>query len=155
MTAREPVPSPGDFRFRCPIEVRFRDIDAMGHVNNAVYLTYFENARAAWVAALDRPESSSSNLLEQFPFILAEAHCRFLRPVRLGERVCCLVRATAVGNKSFELEYLLVSEPAGQPLTHGRSTQIYFDYGTARPAPVPPEVRRAIEKLEGRAFPAP
>ena len=88
--------------------VRFRDVDSMAHVNNAVFSTYLEEARLAWFGDAD-PQP-----LEDV--ILARTEIDFRSPVQVGEMVEIGVRPARIGTKSFELEYELQAErPAGCP----------------------------------------
>jgi acyl-CoA thioester hydrolase len=152
MTARRPVPEPADFRFSCPVQMRFRDLDAMGHVNNAVYLTYFEVGREGYFQALGFEPGDARTLEEQFPFVVAEATCRFLAPARIDADLQVHVRTTAIGGKSFTIEYLVTDRTSGRALACGQTVQVYYDYGAGRPAPVPTGLRARLETLEGRVL---
>src|SRR5437763_5599096 len=84
--------------------VRFRDLDGMGHVNNAVYSTYLEQARLAWFSRTPLGEADEMPLRD---VILARTEIDFRSPLRLGEVVEVGVRPARVGAKSSELEYEL------------------------------------------------
>jgi acyl-CoA thioester hydrolase len=83
-------------------QVRFRDLDPMGHVNNAVFLTYIEQARVAFLA-----EVGAATGLEDMNLIVARVEIDFKAPVRLGQEVEIAVHATRFGTKSFDLDYEL------------------------------------------------
>jgi len=123
-----------------PIQVRFRDLDALGHVNNAVYLTYLEVARVAYFSRLQR------DWLEKGHFILARAEVDFLRPILLEDPVEVGVRVARLGRSSFDMEYLVLA--AGEEAARGKTVQVWLEGG--RPAPLPQEVRARIAELEGR-----
>src|SRR5262249_60694616 len=82
--------------------VRFRDLDPMGHVNNAVYLTYVESARVAFLEHL-----GAAKTLDELAIIVARAEIDFRAPVRFGDEVEVTTRATRFGGKSFDLEHEL------------------------------------------------
>ena len=125
----------------------------MGHVNNAVYFTYFEVSREHYVRALGNDLPPGAALEQQFPFILLDVSCRFLAAATYGQRLRAHVRTVGIGTKSFEFEYLITRpEPDDRPIAVGRSTQVSFDYGAQRTRPVPAELRSAIEELEQRSF---
>lgn len=128
-----------------PIQVRFRDLDALGHVNNAVYLSYFEVARVAYFGRLER------DWLEKGHFILARAEVDFLRPILLGDAVEVGVRVVRLGRSSFDMEYLLRAN--GEAAARGKTVQVWLEGG--KPAPLPQAIRKRIEALEGRALLAP
>lgn len=85
------------------ISVRFRDIDSMGHVNNAVFLTYFVEGRKAFLEKVLKIVDPAD-----YPFILAHINCDFLRPVKLGDRISLQVWVGEIGEKSFRFRYRIV-----------------------------------------------
>ena len=115
------------------IVVRFRDIDSMGHVNNAVFLTYFEEGRKAFLFEVLNIVNPAD-----YPFILAHIDCDFLKPVRLGDSLTLLVWIGEIGNKSFTFKYQLV-DPRDTSATYGKGTSImvYFDYRANKAVPIP------------------
>jgi acyl-CoA thioester hydrolase len=151
MSASRTVPRVEDFNFHCLVDVRFRDLDAMGHVNNAAYLTFFEVARAEYMRALGHAEPDAP-MAELFPFILAEVSCRYLAPASLGDRLCVYLRTTRFGTKSFDFEYFIRHQDTGTQIAVGRSQQVYFDYEAQRTLPVPATFRARVERLEERSL---
>jgi acyl-CoA thioester hydrolase len=113
--------------------VRFKDVDAMGHVNNAVYLTYIEEARIAFL----RPLGPTYEHL-----ILAHAEIDFRSPVRDGEEVEVGVRCTRLGSSSFDLAYELWA--GGRLVAEAKSVQVSYDYEVSAPAPIPDAWREAL-----------
>ena len=98
----------GDFGHRVVVDVRFADTDAMGHVNNAVYLTYCEMARIRyWSDVTGEPVASGQQGAESL--ILAEARITYRAPVFHAEQVTVETRATHVGRSSFTLEHRLTA----------------------------------------------
>jgi len=146
MTAE--FPSPADFRFSRRLDVRFRDLDGMNHVNNAVFLTYFEQGRVGYFQALGLAAEPGLSATRQFPFILAEIRCRFLSPLRFGETPVIHLRTARVGTKSFNFQYLISVEEDGRAVATGESIQVYYDYETEQSAPVPQHLRDAIAAYE-------
>ena len=113
--------------------VRFRDVDSMGHVNNAVYLTYLEDARIAFLRPLgaDVPE-----------MILARVEIDFRAPLRMGDEIEIGVRPSGVGTKSFELEYEVRS--GDTVAAEARTVIVSFDYETGQSVEVPETWREAL-----------
>lgn len=134
-------------RFPCviPIDVRFRDVDSLGHVNNAVYLTYFEEGRVAYGMQLAGVSS-----LSDLRFIVAEATVSYKRPAFFRERLLLGVRVGEIGNKSFVMEYELCRE-SGEVVATGRTVQVWYDYTAQRSAPVPDSFRQAVAQIQGQA----
>lgn len=128
-------------RFRTPLQVRFRDLDALGHVNNAVYLTYFENARMAYWRELMGPDRPL-----EFPFLVARAEIDFRASVDLGTPLEAELAITTIGRTSFTFEYRLTAE--GKVMTEGRTVQVWLD-AQGVPTPVPDWLRERVAELEG------
>jgi acyl-CoA thioester hydrolase len=120
--------------------VRFRDLDPMGHVNNAVFLTYLEQARVAFFA-----EMGAATGLEDMNMIVARVEIDFKAPVRLGQEVEVSVRASRFGTKSFDLEYDLRVE--GEVVAVAKSVQVAYDYKRREPVPVPAEWREKLSAV--------
>jgi acyl-CoA thioester hydrolase len=117
--------------------VRFRDLDPMGHVNNAVFLTYLEQARVALFSEL-----GAATALEEMNMIVARVEIDFKAPVRLGQEVEISVRASRFGTKSFDLDYELRVE--GEIVAEAKSVQVAYDYDRREPVPVPAEWREKL-----------
>jgi acyl-CoA thioester hydrolase len=120
-------------------QVRFRDLDPMGHVNNAVFLTYLEQARIAFFE-----QQGLSVELDDMNLIVARIEIDFRAPVRLGQEVEIAVRTARFGTKSFDFEYELTID--GEIVAEAKSVQVAYDYGRREPVPLPDEWR---EKLSG------
>jgi acyl-CoA thioester hydrolase len=128
--------------FKIQINVRFRDIDGMGHVNNAVFFTYFEEGRKAFFQ-----KNSTDSDLSVFPFILAHTGCDFINPIRLNTQLALKMWVKKIGNKSFELGYSLV-DFIDESITYakGESVQVCFDYGENKSIAVPSELMQKLSE---------
>jgi len=112
--------------FSTDIEVRFRDIDAMGHVNNAVYFTYFESGRFKFFYS--KPQKKK---FPGFAFILAHVSCDYIRPVTMEDRLNLRMWIREIGSKSFKFQYQLVdAADLASVVATGESVQVCFDYAT-------------------------
>ena len=131
------------FRFSTALEVRWRDLDALGHVNNAVYFTYLEETRFHYLRELGVIPSDPSGI----GMILAEASCQFKSPLRLGERVTVWMRVSELRNSSFIFEYRVEGE-GGRLAATARSVQVCYDYQNQRPISIPDEWREGIIAYE-------
>ena len=136
-----------DFPVVVPIAVRFRDLDAMGHVNNAVYLTYFEMARVAYHQTLTGLPSLD---FHDFDFIMAEVTCRYRSPAHLGETLLVGIRVASVGRKSFVFEYEMREQAGGRLVAEGSSVQVMYDYREQRSKPVSDEFLVKVEALQSQ-----
>jgi acyl-CoA thioester hydrolase len=121
------------------IEVRFRDCDAMGHVNNAVYLTYLEQARFAYWQRVVGQAGMPRNV------ILARVECDYRAPATMGDRLIVQMRIAAVGRSSFTVEYEIVNARTRAQVATARSVQVMYDYETGRSVPIPDDIRARLE----------
>ena len=117
--------------------VRFRDLDPMGHVNNAVFLTYIEQARVAFFAHV-----GAATELEEMNLIVARIAIDFKAPVRLGQEVEISLRASRFGTKSFDFDYVLRVD--GEVVAEAKSVQVAYDYERREPVPLPGEWRERV-----------
>ena len=126
-----------DYKFRTPITIRFSDIDAVGHVNNAIYLTYFEVARFAYWK-----EITDWNLRKD-GVIVGRSEVNYLKPITLEDEIYCYVRTTRIGNSSFDMMHLLVRvTPNGEEIcTTGKTVCISYDYTRNKSVTIPDRER--------------
>ena len=117
--------------------VRFRDLDPMGHVNNAVFLTYIEQARVAVFAAV-----GAATELDDMNLIIARVEIDFKAPVRLGQEVEISVRASRFGTKSFDFDYVLRVD--GEVVAEAKSVLVAYDYGKGEAIELPSEWREKL-----------
>jgi acyl-CoA thioester hydrolase len=131
------------YRFSTALEVRWRDVDALGHVNNAVYFNYLEQARLHYMRELGFLPPNAI----QVGIIIAEAGCRFKSPLRLGEQVTVRARVSEFRRTSFIFEYRIEGED-GRLAATARTVQVCYDYEGQRPGPIPDEWREAFIAYE-------
>lgn len=144
--------NPADYRCTVDLQLRFRDLDGMGHVNNAVYFTYFEVGRATYLGAIEYPDDQVGELHDRFPFIMAEISCRFLAPATMDHGLRLGLRIDRFGTKSWGFEYLIWRPDDGAPIATGRSAQVFFDYKSQRSKAVPDWFIDQVEAFEGRSL---
>ncbi|MCI0421576.1 MAG: acyl-CoA thioesterase [Acidobacteria bacterium] len=134
------------FKFSTNIEVRFRDLDALGHVNNAVYLTYFEIARLHYWKQLFGIEA-----FDRYSFVVVRAECNYRSPAHSGEMLKVLAKVSELKNSSFIFEYQIVEVQTGRLVADGLTVQACFDPEEKKTRPIPHELRKRIldfEKVE-------
>lgn len=131
-----------DAPFARDIDIRFRDIDALGHVNNSVYFTYFEYGRVKFFHSGARQDTFG-----KFSFILAHIRCDYIRPVTLEDKITLLMWIVKIGTKSFNFQYRLVDRTNPSILfASAESAQVCFDYRKNRSIPVSAELKRLLSK---------
>jgi len=148
----------GTFRYRHPIEIRYGDTDALGHVNNAVYLAYLEMARGGYYTEVVGHPFGTGPDAEKRTFVIAEAHISYRRPAFYGEPLWCGVRVGWVSRSSFSLEYRLeVADSAigtARMIGDGSTVQVFYDLARGRPMRTPADLVRALADYEGRELPS-
>jgi len=129
-----------------PIEVRYGDIDAQGHVNNAKYMTYMEHARISYFQKLGLWDGSS---FMDIGVILADVRVTFKAAINLGQNVRVGARMTRLGNKSMDMEHLIEDQDTGQIMATGFAVLVTYDYHTRQTIPIPDTWRKVILEFEG------
>ena len=140
-----------EFNYYHPIEVRYGDLDPQGHVNNARYLTYFEQARISYIAHLGLWTSGS---FDHIGIILADAHLNFRKAVVFGQSVRVGVRVAQLGTKSLRMEYSLLDSVDGAELVNGSTVLVTYDYRTGSTISIPDNWRTTIVAFENLPAPA-
>lgn len=133
------------YRFSITLPVRFSDLDAFGHVNNATFLTYMEEARLAyWVDLFPLDYNNITSL----GLILADAKLSYRSPANLGERMRVWARVASFGTKSFNIEYRIEEEQTGRLVVDGSTVVVMFDYSLSKSVPVPESVKKRVLQFE-------
>ena len=136
-----------EIKFFHPIEVRYGDLDPQGHLNNAKYLTYFEQARIRYFVSLELFEPGQSFM--DIGVILAEAKVTYLAPVEYGTPVKAGVCTCKLGNKSMTVKQSILHAETGEVYASGYFILVTFDYHTQKTIPIPVEMREKISAFEG------
>jgi acyl-CoA thioester hydrolase len=125
---------------RFPLATRYADYDTKGHVNNAVYLTYFEEARGrAWMEALGQGPD--------FSFILAEATVRFRAEAMIGDALDIEIQTAEIRTKAWVWEYAIRRSADEQLVADGRTVQVMYDYDAGRTIPIPDTLRERLASV--------
>src|SRR6185295_6207688 len=116
------VSSANSWVYRHRLEVRFRDCDAMGHVNHAVYFTYLEQCRLTYWRELTGSSSPRTRV------IIARAECNYRAPAHFGDELEVAMTVGEIGRSSFTLEYEIVNAASGQKVADGKTVMVSYDY---------------------------
>jgi acyl-CoA thioester hydrolase len=134
------------FRHRTTLQVRFRDIDAFGHVNNAVFFSYVELARIRYLLDVLQPERP----FDELPLILARVELDFRSPIMFGEEVTVDTRIDRIGRSSLAMAHRMAAGDEGRLAGEASTVLVTYDYAAARPIDVPEEWRARMMAHEGR-----
>ncbi len=133
------------------IVVRWGDMDSLGHVNNHIYLQYFETARITYHEAIGI--AAPTPFTDADGVILAANSCRYRVPVTYPDTLSVGSRISAIGSDSFLMEYAAVSQKLDKLVTEGDALVVLYNYVERRRFPMSPELRARIIALEGHVPP--
>lgn len=160
-----------------PLQIRFRDLDPLSHVNNTVYFTYYEEARSLYMSKLERwqatepddeehqppanaetsghnPRIQTSARRNRYGFLVKETTCTYHIPLIRTDRAEVGTRVVKVGRTSFIMEHQIREiDDVQRIFATGRSVMVWCDYFVGRPYPLPQTLRYAFEQMEGHPFP--
>jgi acyl-CoA thioester hydrolase len=133
------------FRFFVPVEIRYSDLDPQGHVNNARYFSYFEQARIAYIQGLGLWDGQS---WLDIGIILAEAKATFYKPLLYRTAIQVGVRTARLGRKSLDMVYTLQDRTSQVEIASGMSILVMYAYREKRSIAIPEDWRQAILEFE-------
>jgi acyl-CoA thioester hydrolase len=135
-----------DFHFYHAVEVRYGDLDPQGHVNNAKHLTYFEQARIAYLIELGLFTKDQSFM--EIGVILADVHIAYHEPVYFGQKIKVGVHVSKLGSKSMTWMQNILDADTGKVLAKGEVIMVTYDYKAEKTIPIPLEWRETISTFE-------
>jgi acyl-CoA thioester hydrolase len=136
-----------NFKHKFPIQIRFKDVDKMGHVNNANHLTYIEIARLKYFEDVLKVEGKWS---KEAGLILARVEIDYKAPILLHDNIFVYTRCSRIGTKSLQLDWEIVSDKGNSEeiMAKGIAIVVYFDYQHNVTVLVPEEHKRIIKDYE-------
>ena len=136
------------YRYVRSQEVAFRDLDGLGVVNNAAYLTYIETARLGYMV-----EVLGVRSLDDVGVIVAKVDVDFRSPAAFLETLQVGARVPRMGTKSLDMEHEIRGGD-GRLVAEAATVLVAFDYAERSPIPIPDEWRERIESFESQRVPA-
>lgn len=134
------------FHFSHPIAVRYNDLDPQGHVNNAAYLTYLEQARIHYLMHLNLYQRGRSFL--DIGIIVATAQITYKQPIHFWQEVIVETAVTRLGTKSLTMVYRLAEPQTQSEFASAETVLVTYDYHRAQTIPIPARWREAINAFE-------
>ncbi len=135
------------YPYETQIQVTFRDLDALGHVNNAVFFTYLETARIKYITKFLKHGLPTRFDLLSIPIILVEAACTYKSQALFGEHLTIGVGVSRFGNKSFDLVYKIVGED-GRLVATGKTIQVMYNYDENSAFPIPDIIKQSVYNFQ-------
>ncbi|MHB1262394.1 MAG: acyl-CoA thioesterase [Thermoplasmatota archaeon] len=128
--------------YSVPVEVRFNDLDGLGHVNNAIFLTYLEHCRMRFFT-----EEAGSRSERDFPFILAHAALDYKAPVKMGASPLVKMWTSRIGGKSWDFDYEIKDAKTGVVYATGKTVQVAYDYQLEKSDVLEGELKALVKGL--------
>jgi len=125
------------------IPTRWRDNDVYAHVNNAVYYEFFDTVINAYLITAGGLDIEKGGVVG----LAVETHCEFHAPIRYPQTIDAGLRVARLGNSSVRYEVGLFIEGEAACAAHGHFVHVFVDRAANKPAPIPPALRAALEKL--------
>lgn len=135
-------------KFFRPFHIRFRDLDAIGHVNNAVYHTFVEDARIDYFKEI----LGTKNDWQSFGVLIARSEINYIHELLYGDEVECGLQCVRLGNKSMQIDFSIVTIRDGERIeaSNGTSVLVCFDHTTKSSARIPDWWREKFYEYEGK-----
>jgi len=127
------------WRFEHEVDVRFNDCDPLGHVNNAVYLTYLEAARFSWWQTI------AGTTRGPHGFVVARVEIDYRRPAFPGDRLIVRLRVDGISRSSFTVAYEILNTRTRETVAEGKSVQVAYDAATGKSTPLSDDMRAKLE----------
>lgn len=138
------IPSIEEFRHAMPVQLRFNDIDILGHVNNTVYFSLYDLGKARWMGEIVDNKIN----WQRVETIIANIDCAFISQMRFGEDFSVLTRCVHIGRKSFTLQQMLVNTLTREVKSVAETVMVCIDPDKMKSVEINPEYRRLIETYE-------
>ncbi len=139
------------FRHHTDVQIRFNDIDILGHVNNTVYFSFYDTGKAYYFNAVRRGQMN----WREVDTVIANVNCSYLSPILFGEKVEVYTRCEVLGEKSFKLRQMLVEKNTGEVKSVCETVMVSISRETKRSCEIPETWKQQFRDYEQRDLQAP
>ena len=137
------------YKHKIEVQPRFNDFDPMGHVNNTIFMNYFDIGKVAYFKAVWNTDFID---WREIGLVIARIETDFMSPILMDERVVVRTTILRIGNKSLELSQQLINPDTNQLKAAARTIMVGFDVNTNSAEPITERCVEAISRYEGRPF---
>ncbi len=134
------------FRHHTDVQIRFNDVDILGHVNNTVYFSFYDTGKAYYFNAVRRGQMD----WQKVDTVIANVDCAYIRPILFGEKIEVLTRCEHVGDKSFLLRQMLVEKETGEIKSVCETVMVSYDRETKMSCSLPQKWKQQLCEYENR-----
>ncbi len=140
------IPNPDIFRHSAPMQIRFNDVDVLGHMNNTVYFTLYDTAKADYFTTVRGRQMN----WKEVDIVVANVNCAYIAPIFFGEKIEVLTTCISISEKSFKLLQMIRETDSLEPKSICETIMVSFDPQTQKAAPMPEEWKRLLCDFEKR-----
>ena len=137
-----------NFKHSVPVQLRFNDADALGHINNSVYFSFYDLGKSEYFKAVRGNQLDTKDI----DIVVVHAEVDFLAPVFLSDEIEVQTTISDIGNKSFTLLQRIMETTTGKVKCVCKTVMVGFDFKTQMSINISDEWRKAITEFEGREF---
>lgn len=131
-----------EFRHAVDMQLRFNDIDILGHLNNTVYFSLYDTGKAHYFSSIMGGRMD----WRKVETVLANVDCCYISPIYFGEEIQVMTRVMAVHEKSFRLQQVMVEKRTGEIKSAAETVMVSIDTETKRAVVIPPHWREALDR---------
>lgn len=142
------LPEIESFRDKTDVQIRFNDVDVLGHVNNTIYFALYDTGKAHYMSAVRGSQMDWKHV----DTVIANIDCCFLQPMFFGEEIEVLTKCVAIHEKSFRLQQAIREKNTGVVKSMCETVMVCFDPTTGKVHDVPETWRKDLSDFEGTEF---
>lgn len=135
------IPDLKEFRHKTDLQIRFSDVDVLGHVNNTVYMAFYDTGKARYFTEMLRRPIR----WDKVETVIANVDCAFIAPIFFGERIAVHSKVSSVSERSFKL-LQVIADDSGAVKSACETVMVCFDPTTQESAPMPEHWREALDR---------
>lgn len=135
------LPNPADFDHSVDLQIRFNDIDILGHLNNTVYFSFYDTGKAYFFEHMFGGKVD----WQRVECVIANVDCAYISPIYFGEEVAVYTRCLSISEKSFRLQQIILEKKTGQLKSACETVMVSYDPVERKTVPLSERYRRALE----------
>ena len=134
------LPSEKIFRHRLPLQIRFSDVDVLGHVNNTVYMAFYDTGKASYMTEVLGRKIEWKDV----DTVIANIDCAFIAPIFYGEKIEVLTKCVAIHDKSFRLLQMIFETEKKEVKSVCETVMVSFDSHSQKAVALSDEWRQKL-----------
>ena len=143
--------NPDEYRSVTPVQIRFNDIDILGHLNNTVYFSIFDTGKAEYLHSVMKGQMK----WDRVESVIANVNCSFMSATLYGEKVAVYTKCTEVKEKSFKLSQVLINIKTLEVKAVCETIMVSYDPDTKKSVPISENTRKLLDEFEGKNLQTP